>query len=134
MWYALLADLLVALHFGYFSFVVVGQLLILVGIGLKWAWVRNVWIRTAHLAAMGLVGIEAVGGIICPLTTWERQLRALAGQHPSEISFVGRLLNRILFLPVPEWQIRIVHVVFTLLVVATFIWAPPRLRRRRQAG
>jgi hypothetical protein len=130
MWYALLADVLVALHFGYVSFVVVGQLLILIGIALHWRWVRNLWFRIAHLVAIVLVGMEAVAGFICPLTTWERQLRALAGQEPTDISFVGRLLNRILFVPVPEWQIRIVHVLFALLVIATFIWAPPRLRRQ----
>lgn len=131
MSYALLADILVVIHFAYFSFVVVGQLLIVVGVALKWAWVRNPCFRFAHLVAIGLVGIEALAGIICPLTTWERQLRAMAGQRPSDVSFVGALLDHVLFLPVPEWQIRIVHILFAFAVIATFIWAPPRRRQAR---
>ena len=45
---------------------------------------------------------EALGGAACPLTTWERELRGLAGQQGQPGSFVGRLVNRLLFYDLPE--------------------------------
>ena len=53
--YRLLADFVVAIHFGYVLFVLVGMLLILVGIVLKWKWVRNFWFRMVHFLAIAIV-------------------------------------------------------------------------------
>jgi hypothetical protein len=71
----LLADLLVTIHLAFVAFVVVAQLLILVGWLARWGWVRNFWFRAVHLLCIAFVAVEAVGGIQCPLTTWEHDLR-----------------------------------------------------------
>ena len=78
--YRALADLVVLAHACYVSFVVFGQLAILVGLLLKWNWVRNLTFRVVHLAAILVVVLEAWWGITCPLTTWEEELRERAGE------------------------------------------------------
>ncbi len=74
-WARMLADLIVVFHASYVSFVVLGLVAILVGAALHWRWVRNFWFRIAHLAAIGVVVLESLAGIPCPLTVWESQLR-----------------------------------------------------------
>ena len=80
LWARMLADLIVVFHASYVSFVVLGLLVILIGAVLRWKWVRNFWFRIAHLAAIGVVVVESLAGIPCPLTVWESQLRRTAGQ------------------------------------------------------
>ena len=70
MFYSFLADVVVGLHVAYVGFVVVGLLLILVGLLLRWSWVRNPSFRILHLLAIVTVGLEAICGIDCPLTVW----------------------------------------------------------------
>jgi hypothetical protein len=130
MVYSFLADVIVALHVAYVGFVVLGQLLILAGLGLRWEWVRNPWFRVAHLLAIAIVGFEAICGIDCPLTIWEDQLRLLAGQTITEGSFVGRLLHSVIFYDAQPWILDLSHIAFALLVVITFLAAPPRWRQR----
>jgi Protein of Unknown function (DUF2784) len=129
MFYSVLADLIVAVHCGYVAFVVLGQLLIWAGIGFRWKWVRNLKFRVIHLIAMLIVGLEAVFDIECPLTAWEAQLRNLAGQEASVGSFVGRCLHSAIFVNVDARILQGLHIGCALLVLATFIFFPPRMRR-----
>ena len=129
MGYAFLSDVVVALHVAYVSFVVVGQTLILLGLALRWGWVRNPWFRVVHLLAIVIVGLEAVWGIDCPLTVWEDDLRHVAGQDIAQGSFLGRCLHNALFYDFEPWVFNVAHIAFALLVIATFLAAPPRWRR-----
>jgi hypothetical protein len=128
MGYGLLADGVVALHVAYVSYVVFGQLLIWLGLVLRWQWIRNPWFRWTHLVMMLIVGAEAALRIECPLTRWERSLRELAGQPTSGESFVGHLLHNLIFVSWPEWVINCLHIAFALVVLGTFVLAPPRRR------
>ena len=128
MGYAFLADVIVAIHVSYVAFVVIGQLAILVGLVRRWAWVRNCWFRLAHLIAIVIVGLEAAWGVTCPLTNWENRARSLAGQSIEQGSFVGRLLHNLLFFDCPQRYFDWAHIVFAVIVVATFALAPPRWR------
>ncbi|HLN29508.1 MAG TPA: DUF2784 domain-containing protein [Gemmataceae bacterium] len=130
MGYGFLADLIVALHVAYVSFIVVGQLAILIGLVLRWRWVRNPWFRLSHLMAIVLVALEAVFGIDCPLTVWEANLRQLAGQEFSGESFMGRLLHWVIFYQAAPWTLNAIHIGFAILVLVTLLLAPPRWRRR----
>jgi Protein of Unknown function (DUF2784) len=130
MWYGLLADGVVAIHVAYVSYVVFGQLAIFAGIVFRWQWIRNVWFRVTHLVMMSIVAVEALLNIKCPLTVWEDKLRVLAGQPPSGETFIGRLLHNLLFYTWPQWVFTTLYVSFALLVMATFIMAPPRRVRR----
>ena len=121
-----LADLIVAVHVGYVSFIVGGEVLILLGAVRRWQWVRNFWFRIVHLAAIGFVAIEAMIGMACPLTVWEDLLRHQAGQDVAEGTFIGRCLDRIIFLGFPAWVFTAMHIGFALLVLATLIVVPPR--------
>lgn len=131
MGYGLLADLIVALHVAYVSYVVFGQLAILVGVVLRCQWIRNVWFRVTHLVAIGIVAFEAAMDIPCPLTVWEENLRRLAGQPVGGETFMGRLLHNLLFYDWPPWAFTVLHISFALLVLATFVLAPPRWRWKK---
>jgi lysylphosphatidylglycerol synthetase-like protein (DUF2156 family) len=129
--HAALADSLVAAHAAYVAYVVVGLLLIWIGLARGWRWIRNAWFRLTHLAAIGIVALEAMFGIECPLTSWERQLREAAGQPVSDATFIGRLFHNLLFYEdVPPWVFTILHIGCALLVIATFVLAPPRWSKR----
>lgn len=123
--------MLVAVHAAYVAYVVVGLLLIWIGLFAGWGWIRNPWFRITHLIAIAIVAIEAVFEIECPLTAWERQLREAAGDAVSEVSFIGRILHDVLFLEdLPAWAFTAMHIGYAVLVLATFVLAPPRLRSR----
>ncbi len=128
--YALFADLLVLFHFSYVSFAVGGELFILAGAFLKWGVVRNLAFRIAHLVAVVFVTLESLVDVLCPLTEWEYNLRELAGQRVErEISFIGRLLRKIIFYDFPSWAFTLMYVGFGALVILTFILIPPRRKR-----
>ena len=132
--YGLIADLIVAIHVAYVSYVVVGLLLIWIGLLRNWQWVRNPWFRLTHLAAIALVAVEAIFGMECPLTVWEGELRVLAGQTASAESFVGRCLHSLIFYNAPGWMFTVLHVGFALLVLGTLVLVPPRRRPQVSAG
>jgi hypothetical protein len=128
----MLADFIVVFHASYVSFVVLGLLAILVGAAMRWRWVRNFWFRVAHLVAIGVVVIESVLGIPCPLTVWESQLRRAAGQAAYSGDFIGYWAHRLIFYQADPWVFTMLYILFGLAVLATFILAPPR--RWRTSG
>ena len=134
MWYGVLADVLVAIHVAYIAYVVLGQLLIIVAAPMKWEWARNPWFRFSHLTAIGVVAYEAVRNLRCPLTVWEEQLRALAGQtfNGSE-TFMGRVLHDLMFIEnQPEIFFTTMYIGVLVLVVQGLIMYPPRMFRLRK--
>ncbi len=128
MGYSLAADAIVVIHLAYVSFIVVGQLAILLGVAFRWAWIRNAWFRLSHLAAMVIVAAEALLGIVCPLTRWENRLRQLAGESIDEESFVARWTHEILFYRWREDVFTIIYVAFAAAVLLTLWLVPPRWR------
>ncbi|GAG91807.1 unnamed protein product, partial [marine sediment metagenome] len=76
------------------------------------------------------VALESLVDVLCPLTEWEYNLRELAGQRVErDISFLGRLLRRIIFYDFPSWAFTLMYVGFGALVILTFILIPPRRKR-----
>jgi len=130
MWHAYLADMIVAIHVAIASFVVFGQVLVLIGLGLKWRWIRNLWFRLAHLATIVMVVLIDISGLRCPLTIWEDELRRRAGQSIEEGTFVGRCLHNLLAYDFDLWVFTVFYTSFALLVLATFIFAPPCWRKQ----
>lgn len=127
--YLVLADIVVGLHFAYIAFVVVGQLLILLGALLGWQWVRNFWFRIAHFLMIVVVAVESIFNFECPLTTWERDLRIAGGAVDIDNStFIARLLRPIIFYDaaVEHPAFKVAYISFALLVAVTLWLAPPR--------
>jgi hypothetical protein len=134
LFYRLAADFTVIVHAGYVSYVVLGQLLILIGILCRWSWVRNPWFRWTHLAAILIVVFEALYGIVCPLTTLENELRRRAGQTGYQGDFIANLVHDMLFFDFAPWVFTVIYAAFGLLVLLTFVLAPPRRRGSNQSA
>ena len=119
---AVLADIILVIHFAFVLFVVAGLGAIWMGAWLGWGWVRNFWFRAVHLCAIIFVAAEAILGIWCPLTIWEAELRGLR----AEKSFIAQWIHRLLFYDFPPWVFTTVYVGFALLVAATIWLVPPQ--------
>lgn len=128
-WYRFAADLVLLIHVGFVVFVVVGQILIMIGGWRRWAWVRNLRFRLAHMAAIGFVVAQAWLGQTCPLTLWEMQLRRLAGEASYPGSFIAHWLEALLYYQAPPIVFTLVYSAFGLLVALSWWWLPPRRRR-----
>jgi polyferredoxin len=129
--YRILADVVVAVHFAYVAFVILGLVLTLAGAALGWRWVRNFWFRAVHLVMIAIVVGEAWCGITCPLTTWENALRQQAGQAAYRGGFLANLLHDTMFFDAPffearPWVFTMAYTLFGLAVVGALILAPPR--------
>lgn len=133
--YRMLADVVVIVHAAYVAFVVLGLVAILAGAAFRsskaggyFSWTRNFKFRIAHLAAIGLVCVEALTGMMCPLTTLEDSLRRRAGdaQYPGE--FVGYWAHRLIFYDFPPSTFAAIYVVFAMIVVLTLLLVPPKQR------
>ena len=121
-----LADMVLTLHVGFVLFVVGGLLLILIG-GLRgWNWIRNPWFRAGHLAAIGLVVLQAWLGVICPLTTLEMHFRDLAGDATYDGTFVAHWLRQLLFYNAAPWVFILCYSAFGLAVLGTWLKFRPR--------
>ncbi len=132
--YSVIADAVVVIHAAYVSFVVLGLVAILIGSVLRWRWIRHFWFRVVHLSMIGVVDVEALFGITCPLTTWENHLRQAAGETARAESFVGRWVHDLLFYDAPVWVFTMVYCLFGAIVLATFVIAPPKGRFREQSN
>jgi hypothetical protein len=127
--YVIVADIIVAIHVAFVAYVVLGQVLIVAGIVARWGWVRNIWFRCSHLLAILIVAVETLVSVDCPLTVREDSLRKAAGMPVNDATFIGRLMHNILFYDLPTWVFSMSYLTFFAIVVATFVFAPPRRRR-----
>ncbi len=128
--YSLAADAMVAFHAAYVGFVVFGLLTILIGILCHWRWIGNFWFRIIHLVMISVVVCEALSGILCPLTTWEYDLRIKAGETVQQGTFIGRFFHNVLISDAEAEVFTKWYCVFGGVVLATLILAPPRRPRR----
>ncbi len=132
--YRFWADVVVVIHALYASFVVLGLGAILLGVALRWRWVRNFWFRIVHLAMIGIVVLESLVGMICPLTSLEDNLRQQAGGEAVYAgSFIGHWVHEALFVDVPAWVLNACYYAFGLAVLATLILAPPQWPWKKKA-
>ncbi|MBN1588352.1 MAG: DUF2784 domain-containing protein [Pirellulales bacterium] len=124
--YQFLADLIVVLHTAYVSFVVLGVPAILLGAWRGWRLARNFWFRVVHLLTIGVVAVEAIVGMTCPLTDWENNLRRQAGQTVERGSFVGRWAHELIFVDLSPETLMVCYCLFVLVVIVMLVMIPPR--------
>ena len=128
--YQVLADLVLTVHVLIVLFVVGGLLLFVAGNLLGWRWVNSPVFRLLHLLTIAVVVAEAWLGIVCPLTTLERWLRAQAGGTSYAGGFIEYWLQRALYYDAPAWVFTLIYTVFGSLVVLSWWRFPPRWRRK----
>jgi len=126
LFYLIVADVILLIHVLFVFFVVFGLLLILAGKIFTWGWVYNFKFRIAHLVAIGVVVLQSWLGAICPLTVWEMNLRARAGDSVYEGSFIAHWMQRLLYYRAEEWVFILLYTLFAVLVVASWYWVRPR--------
>jgi hypothetical protein len=124
---ARLADLLLIGHFCIVAFAVGMVPLAWIGRWQGWRWIRNPWLRRAHLAVMAVIALIALLGQLCPLTIWEQDLRERAGQITYEGSFIGHWVGGLLYVDLPLW-------VFPALYAGWFFLTLWTWRRVRQTA
>ena len=105
VFYQLLADLVVGIHFAFVLFVVLGGLLTV-------KWRRVMWL---HVSAAFWGAVVEFSGWICPLTPLEIWLRRKAGEAGYRSDFVARYLLPVLY---PEGLTRGMQIVLGVSVVA----------------
>lgn len=122
----LAADVVVVVHFAFVAFVALGLLLTLAGGVRQWAWVRSLRFRCIHTAAIGVVVIESLCGITCPLTVWEHQLRVLAGQTSHRGDFIATWVHKLMFFEAEPWVFTTGYCAFGAMVVLSWLLVPPK--------
>lgn len=120
----LLADLILAVHGAIALFITLGLPVIWAGAAAGWRFVHNPWFRYIHAGLMGVVLLETVAGVLCPLTLLEGALRRSAGQGgPGEgESFIGYWVGKLLFHDFTWTQYIVAYALFFGLVLLTFSW------------
>jgi hypothetical protein len=129
--YLLAADALLVTHVLFVLFVVLGLVLIIAGKLLRWSWVRNPYLRIAHLAAIGIVVLQSWIGMICPLTTLEMVLREKAEDAVYTGSFIAHWLDSLLYYRAPMWVFALSYTLFAAIVAASWFWVRPRPMARK---
>jgi Protein of Unknown function (DUF2784) len=126
MAYGFAADGMLVLHVLFVVFIVFGLVVIFVGKVLSWQWVRNRCFRLIHLIGIGIVVLQSWMGLMCPLTIWEMDLRAQAGEGVYEGSFITHWLSDLLYYHAPDWIFIVCYTGFGVLVVVSWFWVRPR--------
>ena len=119
-----MADVILVVHFLIVLFNIGGLVVVWIGAGLGWRWVQSPGFRYLHLGAIAFVAVEALLGVMCPLTVWEDMLR---GGVRAE-SFVGRWVRYFLYYDAPEWVFTAAYVAWAAATLATLRLVPPRRR------
>ena len=117
------ADAIVALHFAFVVFVVLGGLLVL-------RWPRVVWL---HVPAVVWGALVEFTGWICPLTPLENRLRRAAGETAYQGDFIAHHILPVLY---PNGLTRTDQLVLggAALALNAVIYGFAFVRRRRRAG
>lgn len=117
------ADVVVALHFAFVVFVVLGGLLVL-------RWPRLAWL---HVPAVVWGALIEFTGWICPLTPLENRLRRAAGEAAYEGDFIARYILPVLY---PNGLTRRDQLMLGGLAIAinVAIYTLAIVRRRRSAA
>lgn len=125
--YSFLADAILVFH-ALIVFFNLGALpAIWIGHFRGWRFARNSWFRLVHLGLIVFITCENVCGAICPLTTWEDQLRVKAGLDPRyQGSFVQHWVHGLIFYNVDQRVFGIGYAVFLALVVITLFLVKPQ--------
>jgi hypothetical protein len=120
MGYRLLATLLLATHFVYLAYVVIGGFL-------AWRWPRTIWL---HLAAAAWGALVVVATLPCPLTYAEDWARRQGGETPLTKGFVDRYIEGVVY---PAQYTGVARALAAAVVLTSWIGMVVINRRRARA-
>jgi hypothetical protein len=123
---ALFAQMVLIVHLVVIGFNVFGLFAIPLGGWLGWRFVRLRWWRWLHLAAMAAVALQALVGRACFLTVLQDRFSGWAAERPP---LIMRVVNQLIFWPLPLWAFTALYVLLLLYVVALLKLVPVERRR-----
>ena len=100
----MIAGALIFVHFSLSASITLGFFIIPIGYKLGWNWIKNRNLRLLHLSLMGVITVETIVGLTCPLTVLENMFRDV--DYSS--SFMSYWIAQILYWDLPN------HVFVTL--------------------
>ena len=128
--FGLAADAVMLIHFTFVAFVVLSVPAIWIGKFLRKPFATAPRFRLIHMAAMAVVLVQALFGVLCPLTTLEMKLRRMGGgEEGYATSFIQHWVHKLLFVQASETLLTWIYGGFFVLIVVTMIFVPPRFRR-----
>ena len=68
-----------------------------------------------------VVVVEALSGIICPLTIWENALRG----NQIDTGFVAHWVGQLIYYDLPGWVFTTAYVAFAAALIVTLLLVPP---------
>jgi len=123
MFYDLLADLTVVLHFLWILFLVFGFVFALRRSSIAWV----------HLGGILFSLVINLLGLYCPLTYLENYLRSLDTGHSSYSgSFIVHYMELIIYPDLPIKLIRVGEILFVCFNIAAYVFVGGRIARKRR--
>ncbi|MFQ3651799.1 MAG: DUF2784 family protein [Gemmataceae bacterium] len=120
-----LADLIAVSHLAFMAGVLLFPLLVLLGGGLGWSWVRRFWLRLIHLLTVLLVVMQPIVGHECPINEFERTLRGGELRNLQGASPLGAWANQLIYTRKPLEQLIPVYLSFAAVVVLSWLLVRP---------
>ncbi len=130
MLYKFLADIIVIVHLGWISFMLIGFILTLCGF--FWKGFFDKWLfRIFHVFGIAYVSLLAIMGRYCPLTVFENMLRA---KYDPSLTYPGSFMiyyfERLVYPDVNPLIIHIPTIFIAVFTVLMFIIRPPQKIRK----
>jgi hypothetical protein len=117
----ILAIVILAIHVAVIAFNLFGLVAIPLGGWRGWRFVRVLWWRALHLAALAAVALQALFGRACFLTLWQDALGGGATPTP----LIVRWVNRMIYWPLPLWFFAALYVAVFAYTLALWFLVPP---------
>ena len=125
---AALALAVLAVHVAVIAFNVLGLIAIPLGGLLDWRFVRVFWWRALHLALLAVPALQALFGCTCFLTLWQAMLEQEVGARASQEPLIARLVESVIFWPLPIWFFAALYVAVWIYAIALWRLVPPTRR------
>jgi len=123
---AALALVVLAVHVAVIAFNVLGLIAIPLGGLPDWRFVRVFWWRALHLALLAVPALQALFGRTCFLTLWQAMLEQEVGARASQEPLIARLVESVIFWPLPIWFFAALYVAIWIYALALWWLVPPR--------